>query len=65
MARRSRNARERELAWGLVDPILRGWEEPGASPPLTHAPGTWGPPEAEALLGRDGRTWFVQPAKPG
>ncbi len=47
-----------ELAWGLMDPILQGWEQAG-TPPLSYAPGTWGPAEAEALLARDGRTWFA------
>ena len=44
------------LGWTLVDAIRRGWEENG--PPLTHHPaGTWGPPEADALIEEDGRRW--------
>jgi len=46
-----------ELAWTLVDPILQGWERPGALPLLTYGPGTWGPPEADALLTRRRRAW--------
>jgi glucose-6-phosphate 1-dehydrogenase len=46
-----------ELAWGLMDPILQGWEQAGALPLLSYSPGTWGPAEAEALLARDGRSW--------
>jgi glucose-6-phosphate 1-dehydrogenase len=50
-----------ELAWRLIDPITRAWEE-GATdtaPPLaSYLPYTWGPDEAEALLARDGRAWL-------
>jgi glucose-6-phosphate 1-dehydrogenase len=46
-----------ELAWQLVDPILQGWERPQALPLLTYQPGTWGPPEADALLTRRRRAW--------
>jgi len=49
-----------ELAWELVDPILRAWEQSDAPPLLSYAPGTWGPEEAEALLARDGRAWFAE-----
>jgi glucose-6-phosphate 1-dehydrogenase len=48
-----------ELAWGLVDPILQSWEQSGTPPLLSYSPGTWGPPEAEALLARDGRSWLA------
>jgi glucose-6-phosphate 1-dehydrogenase len=48
-----------ELAWGLVDPILQGWEQSASPPLLSYSPGTWGPPEAEALLARDGRSWLA------
>jgi glucose-6-phosphate 1-dehydrogenase len=40
-----------------VQPILDVW---GALPPRDfpdYAAGTWGPPEAEELLTRDGRRW--------
>jgi glucose-6-phosphate 1-dehydrogenase len=46
-----------ELAWALVDPILQGWEQPGAPPLLQYAPGTWGPDESGAWLGDEGRAW--------
>jgi glucose-6-phosphate 1-dehydrogenase len=51
-------ADEIELAWGLVDPILEGWEQPDAPPLTLYEPGSWGPPEADALLARDGRAWL-------
>ncbi len=48
-----------ELAWELVDPILQRWEQTDSPPLLSYTPGTWGPPEAEALLAREGRTWLA------
>jgi glucose-6-phosphate 1-dehydrogenase len=48
---------EVEAAWRLVDPILRVIEAPEAPAPLPYAAGTWGPPEADQLLARDGRQW--------
>jgi len=48
---------EIETAWRCVDPILRAWQTPAAPPLGTYHPGTWGPAEAETLLGRDSRAW--------
>jgi glucose-6-phosphate 1-dehydrogenase len=49
---------EIELAWGLVDPILQGWESsPNVSPVLAYQPGTWGPEESSSFLTQDGRIW--------
>ena len=48
---------EIELAWRLMDPILQGWETTDAPPLVTYEPGTWGPPEGDALLARDGSQW--------
>jgi glucose-6-phosphate 1-dehydrogenase len=41
-----------ESSWQLYDLLLQ-------SPPPVHpyTPGSWGPPEAETLLRRDGRSW--------
>jgi glucose-6-phosphate 1-dehydrogenase len=50
-------ADEIELAWGLVDPIMAGWEQPDAPPLAFYEPGSWGPAEADDLLARDGRAW--------
>jgi len=50
-------ADEIELAWGLIDPILEGWAGKAAPPLLFYEAGTWGPPEADAFLARDGRKW--------
>jgi glucose-6-phosphate 1-dehydrogenase len=51
-----------EAAWSVVMPILEGW---GATSPLdfpNYAAGTWGPDDAEALIGEDGRSW-IQPTQ--
>ncbi len=50
-------ADEVEKAWGIVTPILDSWI---ATPPArfpNYDAGTWGPPEADRLLARDGRRW--------
>jgi len=41
-----------EEAWRIVDPILDD-----AAPVYEHEPGTWGPPQASALIKPDGE-WF-------
>jgi glucose-6-phosphate 1-dehydrogenase len=48
---------EVERAWALVDRIEAGWasQPPPAFP--NYAAGTWGPPEADALIEQDGRRW--------
>ena len=50
-------ADEVEAAWRFITPILQAWE--GSPPPEfpNYFPGRWGPPEAEALISRDGRAW--------
>lgn len=46
-----------ELGWSVVQPMLDVWDSlPPASFPNYEA-GSWGPQEADELLGRDGRTW--------
>ncbi|MGH7873467.1 MAG: glucose-6-phosphate dehydrogenase, partial [Candidatus Binatia bacterium] len=44
-----------EEAWRIVDPIL------GDAPVYEYEPGTWGPPQASALIAPDGG-WFDPPA---
>jgi glucose-6-phosphate 1-dehydrogenase len=51
-------ADEIELAWGIVDPILAGWERSDAPPLAFYEPGSWGPAETDDFLGQDGRTWY-------
>jgi len=49
---------EIELAWQLIDPIVRGWRESPDAPPLTtYEPGSGGPTEADHFLARDGCIW--------
>jgi glucose-6-phosphate 1-dehydrogenase len=46
-----------EAGWSMVQPILDIWK---ALPPRNfpnYEAGSWGPPEADALLARDGRHW--------
>lgn len=50
---------EVETMWGVIDPILRGWNAADGPPLTTYAPGSWGPPEADALLFRGGHAWQV------
>jgi glucose-6-phosphate 1-dehydrogenase len=48
---------EVEAAWKVTDPLLEFWEKnPPTRMPLYKA-GTWGPPDADALLGDDGFRW--------
>jgi glucose-6-phosphate 1-dehydrogenase len=52
-------ADEIELAWGLIDPIREGWQAPGATPPASYEPGSWGPVEADQFLAKGGRGWML------
>ncbi|MBI4507567.1 MAG: glucose-6-phosphate dehydrogenase (NADP(+)), partial [Chloroflexi bacterium] len=49
-------ADEVEAAWAYVTRLLDVWQEHQPSFPNYDA-GTWGPPEADALLARDGHHW--------
>jgi glucose-6-phosphate 1-dehydrogenase len=50
-------ADEVEEAWGIVDPLIDAWAS-GPPPDFpNYDAGTWGPPEAEELLAREGRRW--------
>jgi glucose-6-phosphate 1-dehydrogenase len=46
-----------EAGWQIVQPILDAWARDTASPLPVYEPGSWGPPEADWLLERDGRQW--------
>ena len=50
-------ADEVEEAWSIVDPIIDSWGSAPAPAFPNYAAGTWGPPEADALIERDGRRW--------
>jgi glucose-6-phosphate 1-dehydrogenase len=46
---------EVECSWSLMDAFLAGWQT--APPPYPYEAGSWGPPEADAFIAQDGRTW--------
>ncbi len=50
-------ADEIEAAWGIVDDIIAGWRDMPPPHFPNHEAGTWGPPEADAMIAADGRTW--------
>ena len=45
-----------EASWALVTPINEMWRA-DETPPPTYEAGEWGPPEADALIAKDGRRW--------
>jgi glucose-6-phosphate 1-dehydrogenase len=49
-------ADEIEEQWALVDAIIAAWQRDRPSFP-NYSAGTWGPPSADELLHRDGRSW--------
>jgi len=48
---------EVDSAWQFVTPILDAWRDPNVPPPATYPAGTWGPPDADALIARDDLRW--------
>ncbi len=48
---------EIEESWDLLAPIFKVWESEHAPPVHQYAAGSWGPPEAEALLMARGHKW--------
>lgn len=49
---------EVDAAWSFIDSIEHAWHAEDSSVPLcTYPAGSWGPAEADDLLGRDGRAW--------
>jgi glucose-6-phosphate 1-dehydrogenase len=51
---------EVEAEWGLITPILEAWQanQPDALP--SYAAGSWGPAEADQMVARDGRAWWMR-----
>ena len=43
-----------ELTWGLVDPILAGWESKAAPPLSYYQPGSWVPGAADKFIAHTG-----------
>jgi glucose-6-phosphate 1-dehydrogenase len=54
---------EVEMAWSLIDPILQTWENEQVPALAIYKPGSWGPPEADELLERDGRHWMHEESR--
>jgi glucose-6-phosphate 1-dehydrogenase len=50
---------EIETLWGIVNPILEGYQTKAAPPIVTYLGGGWGPVEAEELLACDAHVWRV------
>ncbi len=50
-----------EAAWDLIMPILSTWTNKKSLNFPNYAAGAWGPESAEALIARDGYTWFSLP----
>ena len=48
---------EVESAWRFINTIIEAWDQPSAPPPFPYPAGTWGPAEADAIIGRDGLKW--------
>jgi len=46
-----------EAAWGVVDPVLRGWADSAPRHFPNYGAGSEGPSAANDLLARDGRSW--------
>lgn len=47
-----------DASWTIVTSIFKGWES-HKSPLLPYAPGSWGPADADILIQKDGRRWFL------
>ncbi|HTH83056.1 MAG TPA: glucose-6-phosphate dehydrogenase [Mucilaginibacter sp.] len=50
-----------EAAWDLIMPILSTWTNKKSLNFPNYTAGAWGPESAEALIARDGFTWFTLP----
>jgi glucose-6-phosphate 1-dehydrogenase len=46
-----------EAAWGVVEPVLKGWEKTAPRHFPNYTSGSEGPTAANDLLARDGRAW--------
>jgi len=50
-----------EEGWALIMPILNTWIHKKSLTFPNYSADSWGPEAAEALIARDGFTWFTQP----
>jgi len=44
-----------EAGWSVIGPVQEAWKQGGKVP--SYSAGSWGPPEATALMARDDREW--------
>ena len=49
---------EIEWSWRVIDNILAGWHSNTAQPMASYVPRSWGPTNADELLGSATRTWY-------
>jgi glucose-6-phosphate 1-dehydrogenase len=47
---------ELAAAWSWIDPTRAAWQQHDERP-KTYTAGSWGPPAASSLIGRDGFAW--------
>ncbi len=52
-----------ESSWKIIDHILAGWESADAPPLANYPKGSWGPLDADIMLGKDGRRWRLECGK--
>jgi glucose-6-phosphate 1-dehydrogenase len=53
-----------EAGWRVVQPFIDGWRHAGVRDLASYQAGSEGPPEADALLAKDGRRWRpISPSK--
>ena len=50
---------EVEASWRVIDSIRRVWDAEGAPPMSDYAPASWGPEEANRILGDPYRSWYT------
>ncbi len=48
---------EAETSWGLYTPVLESWAAAGRMGMEEYAAGSWGPPQADALLATSNHVW--------
>ncbi len=49
-----------EATWEVVDPVIRRWESARPSGFPNYSAGSWGPPDAQRLIGQEGRCWLTE-----
>lgn len=49
---------EVDVAWKYTDQIISSWKKSDVAKLPAYRAGSWGPKEADQLIGNDGRVWF-------